>query len=217
MDQPVFDPICDLWDEIVAMKHPPLPCPSIGPVDSDVGLSLYHKNEHFELDRLPSDLPLQDDDTHSLLQPLPSSASIYQLCTDIGDEFSDTPSPSCSSTADSGLDIGNVIFSPSSNFNIAVRVASPLPRELEGEMEARHHHMLKRRRGKRHLARNHREWTLDEKIAISLLRAMEHRKTVEIPPPVTPSTMDEQESKPSVVGKVWRRLRRISLRRSFVS
>lgn len=215
MDQPVFDPICDLWDEIAAMKHPPLPCPSMCSVDSDVGLSLYHKDQHSNVGPLPSDLPLQDDHDHSPIQPLPSSASIYRLCTDVDGEFSDTPSPSSSSTVDSGVDIGNVIFSPSSNFNLAVSVATPSRRE--GEVEVKHH-MLKRRREKRQLAaRSHREWTLDERIAISLLKAVEHRKTAAILPPGTPSTMDEQESKPGVVGKVWRRLRRFSLRPSFVS
>ncbi|KAG7442928.1 kinase-like protein [Guyanagaster necrorhizus] len=210
VDQPVFDPICDLWDEIAAMKHPPLPCPSVGSADSGVGLSLYHRDDPSYLGRLPSDFPLQNDDNHSLIQPLPSSASIYQLCTDVGDEFSDTFSPSCSSTVDSGLDIGNVIFSPSSNFN--VHVASPLRREgkSDGKLEGR--------RGKRHVvARRHREWTLDEKIAISLLKAVECRKTVVVDPPGTPSSMNDQESKPSMVGKVWRRLRKFSLRPSFVS
>ncbi len=124
-EQPIFEPVAELWDEIAALAHPPLPAPSLRYLDSDVGLSLYTEDSS-DIERLLFDVPMHEED-RSLVHPLPSSASIYQFCTtvsDADDEFSDSPS---------SLDVSKVVFKPLSDAALGSS-----PSSSDGDSEAGH-------------------------------------------------------------------------------
>lgn len=107
-----FDPIQALWDEILALKHPPCPNPPISPVENDVSLDFDSSYEtHYEEEELDNEVNLmqqmhgdnfiqsthcvghsklpdeeavwdrrgyaEESDTTSLIQAMPSSASVW--------------------------------------------------------------------------------------------------------------------------------------------